>query len=167
MLAAPETQPTVTLDGVIEIDTFRRGGYANFGVAPAVTLRMDGFSPGLRYDFETGFMWTRRHTRVSVGAEAHILHYYGRKRPAGGVDAVITGSWRMFYIRGGLGTMANMPATRDLDRYRATVGGVIGAGVQTWGDHVGGRLGVDYDFRVDTEGQRIQSVLLTLRVMFG
>lgn len=167
MFAAPETSPTITLDGTVDIVKFERGGYFSMGVAPATTFHFDGFSPGLRYDVETGFMWTRRHVRLSVGADAHLLQYYGRKRPAGGVDAMITASYRMFYVRGGLGTMANLPATRDIHRSRAAVGGVVGVGLQTWGDHVGGRIGVDYDFRVDTDGRPIQSVFLTLRVMFG
>lgn len=166
-LTAPSDAATITLDGTVTVEKFERSGYFNMGLAPSTTFRFDGFAPGQRYDVETGFQWKRRHVRLSVGAEAHLLHFYGRRKPAGGVDAMITASYRMLYIRGGLGTMANLPATRDLDRGLPAVGGVIGVGLQTWGDHVGGRIGVDYDFRVDTAGRPIQTVLLSLRIMFG
>lgn len=160
--AAPPTTDTPEPEPM-----FERGGYFTMGLAPATTLYKNGFAPALRYDAETGFAWTRRHVRLSVGADAHILQYFGRKKPAFGVDAVLTMSWRSIYVRGGLGVMAGMPATRDLRDARPAVGGVVGIGLQTWRRNLGGRIGVDYDFRVDTMGRPIQTVLLTLRIAFG
>jgi hypothetical protein len=160
-------EPPASIDEPERAPLFERGGYFTMGLAPATTLYRNGFAPALRYDAETGFMWTRRHTRLSVGADAHLLQYFGRKKPAGGVDAVLTMSWRQVYVRGGLGVMAGMPATRDLRDTRPAVGGVVGIGLQTWRENVGGRIGVDYDFRVDTAGRPIQTVLLTLRIAFG
>lgn len=165
MLAAPPE--TATTPTVVERESFDRSGYFTMGLAPAMTLYRDGFAPALRYDAETGFAWTRRHVRLTVGADAHILQYFGRKKPAGGVDAMISASYRWVYVRGGLGVMAGLPATRVLHDARPAVGGVVGVGLQTWGDHVGGRIGVDYDLRVDTAGRPIQTFLLSLRIMFG
>jgi len=168
LLAFAEPPTTVTAVPKPEPEPlFARGGYFTMGLAPATTMYKNGFAPALRYDAETGFMWTRRHVRLSIGADAHILQYFGRKRPAGGVDAMLTMSWRAVYVRGGLGVMAGMPATRNLNDARPAVGGVIGIGLQTWRSNLGGRIGVDYDFRVDTMGRPIQTVLLTLRIAFG
>jgi hypothetical protein len=163
----PEPGPAVAPVAAPERERFERGGYFTMGTAPAATLYRDGFAPALRFDVETGFSWTRRHVRLTVGADAHLLQYFGRKRPAGGLDAMITGSYRMVYLRGGLGVMAGMPATRALDDARPAIGGVVGVGLQTFGDHIGGRIGVDYDLRLDTAGRPIQTFMLSLRVMFG
>lgn len=159
--------PPETTDKPEPEPLFERGPYFAMGVAPAVTLYRNGFAPALRYDAETGFAWTRRHLRLSVGADAHLLQYFGRKKPAGGVDAMLTASYRFMYVRAGLGVMAGLPATRMLDDTRPAVGGVVGIGLQTWREHVGGRIGVDYDLRVDTAGRPIQTFLLTLRIAFG
>jgi hypothetical protein len=156
-----------TIDTTEREPFFDRGAYFTMGLAPATTMYRNGFAPALRYDAETGFMWTRRHVRLSVGADAHLLQYFGRKKPAFGVDAVVTMAWRQLYVRGGLGVMTGMPATRDLHDTLPAVGGVVGIGLQTWRGDVGGRIGVDYDFRVDTAGRPIQTVLLTLRIAFG
>jgi hypothetical protein len=146
---------------------WERGGYFGFGVAPSVILRRDGFSPGLRYDLETGFSWQREKVRVLVGAEGHLVQLFGRKKVGGGVDGVVTAAWGPVYVRAGLGTMAGVPATRDLDDALPSVGGLIGIGLQTHRDHIAGRIGLDYDYRIDTAGRSIQTVLLVLRVSFG
>jgi len=147
--------------------TWERSGYFGFGVAPSVTLFRDGFAPGLRYDLETGFSWERRRLRILVGAEGHLQQFFGRKKVGGGVDGVVTLGWHWAYVRAGLGTVAGIPATRDLDDARPAVGGIVGIGLQTHDDHVAGRIGVDYDLRIDTLGRPIQTVLLVLRVSFG
>ena len=171
MFASP-TETTTTdadadADAAPKRESFERGGYFTMGVAPAATMYRNGFAPALRYDVESGFSWTRRHVRLTVGADAHLLQYFGRKKPAGGVDAMLSASYRMVYVRAGLGVMAGMPATRVLDDALPAIGGVVGIGLQTWGDHAGGRIGVDYDFRVDTAGRPIQTFLLSLRIAFG
>ena len=147
--------------------TWDRSGYFGFGVAPSVILRRDGFAPGMRYDLETGFSWQKRKARVLVGAEGHLVQIYGRKKVGGGVDGVVTLAYGPVYVRAGVGTMAGIPATRDLDDALPAVGGVLGLGLQTQRKHVAGRIGVDYDYRIDTAGRPIQTVLLILRVSFG
>ena len=146
---------------------WERGGYFGFGVAPSVILRRDGFAPGLRYDLETGVSWQRHKVLVAVGAEGHVVQLFGRKKVGGGVDGVVTAGWGPVYVRAGLGTMAGLPATRDLDDVRPAVGGLVGIGLQTHHDHIAGRIGIDYDYRIDTAGRSIQTVLLILRVSFG
>jgi len=163
LFLAPESTTTTA----IEPEPFERSGYFLMGTAPAATLYHNGFAPGLRFDVEAGFSWTRRHVRLTVGADAHLLRYFGRKRPAAGLDAMITASYRMVYVRGGLGVMAGLPATRALDDARPAIGGVVGIGLQTFRNHVGGRIGADYDLRLDTAGRPIQTFMLSLRLMFG
>ena len=104
---------------------------------------------------------------VAVGAEGHLVQLFGRKKVGGGVDGVVTAGWGPVYVRAGLGTMAGLPATRDLDDVRPAVGGLVGIGLQTHHDHIAGRIGIDYDYRIDTAGRSIQTVLLILRVSFG
>lgn len=147
--------------------TWDRGGYFGFGVAPAVILRKDGFAPGLRYDVETGFSWHKKRTFIMVGAEGHLVQMFGRKKPGGGVDGVVTLVYGPVYVRAGVGTMAGIPATKDLDDALPAVGGLVGIGLQTHRKHIAGRIGVDYDYRIDTAGRPIQMVLVTLRVSFG
>lgn len=141
--------------------------YGAFGFAPASVMRSDSFTPALRYDFETGFAFTRKRVRFSVGPDFHLVQYFGRKKPAMGVDAMFTGSYGPVYIRGGLGVMSGLAATRDLRDLRPGVGGVVGIGLQSLREHVGGRVGVDYDFRMDTAGRPVQTVLISLRIFFG
>jgi hypothetical protein len=150
-----------------EAPKWERSGYGLFGVAPMAVMRSDSFSPGLRFDFETGFAFTRKRVRFSVGPELHVVQYFGRKKPALGLDAMFTGSWGPVYLRAGLGVMSGLAGTRNLNDMRPGVGGVVGIGLQTLRDHVGGRVGVDYDFRMDTAGRPVQTVLISLRIFFG
>ncbi|HET6582009.1 MAG TPA: hypothetical protein VFG69_01155 [Nannocystaceae bacterium] len=164
---AGDPEPAATPTPTPEAPRWERGGYFGLGVAPSVILRRDGFAPGLRYDLETGFSWQRRKVLVAIGVEGHLVQLYARKKVGGGVDGVATIGWGPVYVRAGLGTMAGIPATRDLDDARPSVGGLLGIGLQTHRDHIAGRIGVDYDYRIDTAGRPIQTVLLVLRVSFG
>lgn len=164
--ASPELATAATPPLPVE-PKWDRTFYGAFGFAPASVMRGDSFSPALRYDFETGFAFTRKRVRLSVGPDFHIVQYFGRKKPAMGVDAMLTGSWGPVYIRGGLGVMSGLAATRDLRDMRPGVGGVVGIGLQSLREHVGGRIGVDYDFRMDTAGRPVQTVMISLRIFFG
>jgi hypothetical protein len=143
------------------------GGYAVLGLAPFSGIYIDGFTPGLRYDFETGLHWRRRRTTVFVGADVRVQQYFGRNRPGGGADGVITVSIGHVYGRLGVGAMAGVPGSRDVDDALPSVGGVVGMGLQGGGNNVVGRIGIDYDVRLDPTGRVNQTVLLTLRFVFG
>jgi hypothetical protein len=143
------------------------GVYAALGVAPATTFYVQGFNPALRYDYELGMHWVRGRTAVFVGADAHLLQYFGRKKPGGGVDGVLTLSRGPVYGRVGAGVMAGIPRGPDLADASPSLGGVVGLGLQGRAGNLVGRVGVDYDVRVDAFGQVNQTVLLTLRFVFG
>jgi hypothetical protein len=160
---APTREPFV----LPEAPRWERSGYGLFGVAPMSVMRSDSFTPGLRFDFETGFAFTRKRVRFSVGPDLHLVQYFGRKQPALGIDAMFTGSWGPVYARAGVGVMTRLAATRQLEDALPGVGGVVGIGLQTLRDHVGGRVGVDFDFRMDTAGRPVQTVMISLRLFFG
>lgn len=166
--ASPELAPAPPAAAPLPVEPkWDRTFYGAFGFAPASVMRSDSFTPALRYDFETGFAFTRKRVRFSVGPDFHLVQYFGRKKPAMGVDAMFTGSYGPVYIRGGLGVMSGLAATRDLRDMRPGVGGVVGIGLQSLREHVGGRVGVDYDFRMDTAGRPVQTVMISLRIFFG
>lgn len=147
---------------------WRGGPYLTLGLAPMATMDVHAaHHPGLRYDLETGLAWKRGRMRVYVGPDLHLLQYFGRKKVGFGVDGVATVSLRHVYARAGLGTSVGMPASADVRDTRPMVGGLVGGGLVGRLDDVEGRLGVDYDVRVDTSGRVAQTVLLTLRMTFG
>lgn len=174
---APESAPSVSTTASTtpapiapQVPWFSRSGYFIMGSSPMVSMYGNGFAPGIRYDVESGFAFRHGNLRLMFGANPKLVQYFGRKRPAGGLDGVVTASWRAVYIRAGAGVMANLPSGprgAELARVLPAVGGVAGIGLQTMRDHVGGRMGVDYDFRVDTTGTRIQTVMFTLQLWFG
>jgi hypothetical protein len=141
--------------------------YLSLGLAPMSTLHVEGFHPGLRYDVETGLAWERGRARIWVGPDFHILHYYGRKKPGFGVDAMATLSFEHVYARAGAGTAMGIPARAGIDDTRPMMGGLVGGGFVGRLDHVEGRIGVDYDVRIDTTGRVAQTVLVALRLSFG
>lgn len=143
------------------------GFYSAMGVAPTMTVYPIGFNAGLRYDLEIGMHWRRRRTTLFVGADAKVLQSFGRKRPGGGVDAVFTASRGALYGRVGLGAMTGIPNSPDVNRYAPAVGGLVGFGLQGRHGDVVGRLGVDYDVRLDNTGRVNQTVMLSLRIVFG
>jgi hypothetical protein len=143
------------------------GLYSAMGLAPAATLYVDGFNPALRYDFELGMHWVRGRTAVFVGADARLFQVFGRKKPGGGVDGMLTLSHGPLYGRIGAGVMAGIPGSRDVRDAPPSVGGLVGAGLQARGIKLVGRIGVDYDVRLDTTGRMNQTVMLTLRFVFG
>lgn len=144
-----------------------QGAYFIMGLAPASTLYIDGFNPSLRYDWEIGMHWTRRRTAVFVGAEARVQQVFGRKAPGGGVDGVLTVSQGPVYGRVGAGVVTGIPSTRDPYDAPPAMGGLVGLGLQGRAGALVGRIGIDYDARIDTQGRMNQTVLLTLRFVFG
>ncbi|MCA9708379.1 MAG: hypothetical protein KDK70_21195 [Myxococcales bacterium] len=147
--------------------TWRGGMYFSTGLAPMSTLHVEGFHPGVRYDVETGLAWKRGRARIYVGPDLHLLQYFGRKKPGFGVDAMMTLSLRHVYARVGAGTATGIPAYRDVHQTRPMMGGVVGGGLVGRLDEVEGRIGVDYDVRIDTTGRVAQTVLVTMRLTFG
>lgn len=143
------------------------GPYFVMTTAPVATMRIDGFSPGIRYAAEFGLHWRHRRTTVQVGAEGKVHQVFGRKRPGGGLDGVVTLSRGPVYGRLGAGVMTGVPMSRHLHDAPPTIGGLAGVGLQGGGRNVIGRIGVDYDVRVDTLGRTNQTVLLNLGLMFG
>ncbi len=143
------------------------GMYMSLGLAPMSTLHAQGFHPGIRYDVETGMAWERGKARLWVGPDFHILQYYGRKKPGFGVDAMMTFSVKHLYARVGAGTAMGIPARPDLGDARPMMGGLVGAGLVGRLDDVEGRIGVDYDVRIDTTGRVAQTVLVAMRLSFG
>lgn len=144
-----------------------RGPYFAMTASPAASMRIDGFSPGIRYAVETGLHWRRGRTTVQVGAEGKIHQILGRKRPGGGLDGVVTISRGRLYGRLGAGVMTGIPMTRHTSDAPPTIGGLVGVGLQGGGRKVVGRIGVDYDVRVDTFGRMSQTVMLNLGLVFG
>lgn len=159
--AAPERPPEPlerTWDG---------GMHFSLGLAPMSTLHLQGFHPGVRYDIETGMVWQRGRVKISVGPDLHISQYYGRKKPGFGVDAMATLSLRHVYVRAGAGTATGIPARRDVNDTRPMMGGLVGGGFVGRIKGVEGRIGLDYDVRIDTTGRVAQTVLVAMRLSFG
>ena len=144
-----------------------QGVYSALGLAPATTFYAQGFAPSLRYDFELGMHWTRGRTAVFVGADARIVQVFGRKAPGGGVDAMLTLAAGPVYGRVGAGVMTGIPRSMDLHDAMPSLGGTVGLGLQGRKGDLVGRVGVDYDVRVDPFGHVNQTVFLTLRFVFG
>lgn len=143
------------------------GFYSAMGIGPTMTVYPIGFNAGLRYDMEIGMHWRRRRTTLFVGADAKILQSFGRKRPGGGVDAMLTVSRGNIYGRLGAGAMMGIPNGPDVNSTAPAVGGLVGFGLQGRSGDVVGRIGVDYDVRLDNTGRVNQTVMLSLRIVFG
>lgn len=164
----PELVPEPVPEDAPPNTKWRGGPYLTLGVAPMATMSIHAAAhPGIRYDMEAGLAWKRGRVRAYFGPDFHIMQYFGRKKPGFGVDAMATFSLRHVYARVGAGAAMGMPAGPDVRDTRPMVGGILGAGLVGRLDDVEGRLGVDYDVRVDTSGRVAQTVLLTLRLTFG
>jgi hypothetical protein len=165
---APEPPPEPEPEDAPPHTKWRGGPYLTLGFAPMATMDIHAnFHPGLRYDMETGLAWKRGRVRGYFGPDFHLMQYYGRKKVGFGVDAMATFTLRHVYARVGAGTSFRMPAGPDVNDTRPMIGGLLGAGVVGRLDGVEGRLGVDYDVRLDTSGRVAQTVLFTLRLTFG
>jgi hypothetical protein len=161
---APEPEP----EDAPPNTKWRGGPYFTLGFAPMATMNINaGFHPGLRYDVEAGLAWKRGRMRVHFGPDFHFIQYFGRKKPGFGVDAMTTFTLRHVYARMGAGAATGMPAGTSVSDTRPMVGGILGAGLVGRLDDVEGRLGVDYDVRIDTSGRVAQTVLVTMRLTFG
>lgn len=143
------------------------GMHFSLGLSPMSTLHAQGFHPGIRYDIGTGMAWQRGRVRLAIGPEFHILQYFGRKKPGFGVDAMATVSMKHVYARVGAGTASGIPARRDIQDARPMMGGLIGGGFVGRIDEIEGRIGLDYDVRMDTTGRVAQTVIVAMQISFG
>lgn len=145
------------------------GGYFMLGLAPAASFVPGAFHPQLRYDMETGmiFRHARKDRSVTVGVDAQLFNLFDRRRPGGGVDVVVSGQMGPVYLRGGLGVLGGLPYGPDSHATRPAVGGLVGIGLQAGSGDLSGRIGVDYDLRVDRGLGLIHTVLLSVRFGWG
>jgi len=159
---------TTTADASEAEPKWKGGPYFTFGFAPMATMDINAkFHPGLRYDIESGLAWKRGRVRGYFGPDFHLMQYYGRKKVGFGVDAMATFTLRHIYARVGAGTAFRVPASPNVNDTRPMIGGLLGAGFVGRLESVEGRLGVDYDARVDTTGRVAQTLLFTLRLTVG
>lgn len=167
MASAPDTQPdtVVTKPAQLRWDSV----YFMLGASPATTIYRGGFHPGMRYDMELGLDWDHR-TRdrsMTVGLEGHLLHFFERPTPGGGADVVVSAQLRRLYLRAGAGVMTGIPRRPDVKRFSPAVGGLAGLGLQVGDGDFSGRVGVDYDVRVDRGFGVNHTVLLVARFAWG
>jgi hypothetical protein len=143
--------------------------YFMMGVAPAASFNATTFHPHLRYDMELGFsFWNSKHDRTAtLGVDGHVSQFLDRTIPGGGADVVGTAQFGHFYARAGVGVLTGVPFGPDPEQFRPAVGGVVGVGATVSDGDFGGRIGVDYDARVDRGLGFVQTVLLTARFTWG
>lgn len=143
--------------------------YLMMGVAPATSLNPDSIHPHLRYDVELGLVFWRPVDRrtLMLGVDGHISQFFDRKGPGGGADLVASAQVGHFYVRAGLGVLNGIPYGPQSDEYRPAVGGAVGMGATVTDGDFGGRVGVDYDVRVDRGLGIVQTVLLSARFSWG
>ena len=72
-----------------------------------------------------------------------------------------------FYARGGIGVLAGIPGSLDDRDVRSSVSGLVGVGLESRGEHVRGRVGIDYLANYDKGGRVNNSVFLVLAIRFG
>jgi hypothetical protein len=144
--------------------------YFAMGVAPATSINIDSIHPHLRYDMELGmtFLHPKKKKRtLTLGVDGHVSQFFDRARPGGGADVVGSAQVGNFYARVGAGVLTGIPYGPQSDIYRPAVGGVVGIGVAATDGDFGGRLGVDYDVRVDRGLGLVQTVLLSAKFTWG
>lgn len=176
-LMAPELAPPLPELDAAEAweQRWDRGGYLGFGISPGATAQLDwygggrGFNPNIRWDTEFGWSWTHpdRAREFRAGVDLHLRQYFGRKTPGGGADVVVSGAVGPVYLRGGVGAMGGVPRSVDVKDFGPAIGGVVGLGLQGHREDLYGRIGVDYDVRVTTDLEVVQSVFLVARLEFN
>lgn len=153
----PEPTPRTTL----ELDS----GYFGLGIAPGMTLHQRGFHPNTRFELEFGGTLEHRYRdlALSFGVATQITPYYERKAPSFGADVTSTVMLGPIYIRTGLGALGGLPRGHMLHNTAAAIGGVVGVGLN-FGREPMVRVGVDYDFRVNTRMEPVHTVFLAVRI---
>ena len=143
--------------------------YFMMGVAPATSFNLASFHPPLRYDMELGFaFWHLKKDRtITLGVDGHVSQFFDRKVPGGGADLVASAQFGHFYARAGAGVLTGIPFGPDPELFRPALGGVVGIGATVSDGDFGGRIGVDYDARLDRGFGFVQTVLLTARFAWG
>ena len=143
--------------------------YLMMGGAPATSLNSDSIHPHLRYDMELGLAFWRPvdDRTLTLGIDGHISQFFDRKQAGGGADLVGSAQVGHFYARAGLGVLTGIPYGPQSDEYRPAVGGVVGMGATVTDGDFGGRVGLDYDVRIDRGRGIVQTVLLSARFSWG
>jgi hypothetical protein len=163
--------PSPSADTALEAESQHRweddGFYFGMGVAPATTLRVDGFNPMIRYDVELGMRWTKGRSALSVGAQPWLLQRLEAPGVGGGLHGVLTGQYGPVYARTGLGVLAGVPRSASDRDSRTALSWMGGLGLESRGDQVRGRIGVDYVATYDKGGRINNSVFLVLAIRFG
>ncbi len=141
--------------------------YFVMGVAPGATFHLDGFNALVRYDAQLGMRWHRGKAHISVGAEPWILQRLEAPGAGGGLHGVVTAGRGPVYARLGAGVLAGIAGSKDDRDARASLSALGGIGLESNGEHVRGRIGVDYTLTVDESGRVNNTVFLALRIRFG
>jgi hypothetical protein len=143
--------------------------YFMMGVAPAATFVPGTFHPSLRYDAELGMSWyhPNKPRVVTIGVDGHVFNLFDRKMPGGGADVVASTSFGPVYLRAGSGVLGGLPNGLDSSVSRPAIGGLVGVGAQVSDGSWGGRVGVDYDVRVDRSLGVMHTVMLSARFAWG
>jgi hypothetical protein len=151
----PERRTTLKLDS----------GYFQLGIAPGMTVYSRGFHPNTRFELEFGGTLEHRYRdlALSFGVVTHVTPYYERKAPSFGADVTSTVLLGPIYLRTGLGAVGGLPRAHMLHNTAAGIGGVVGIGLN-FGREPMVRVGVDYDFRVNTRMEPVHTVLLAVRI---
>ncbi len=146
----------------LELDS----AYFSLGIAPGMTLHRGGFHPNTRFELEFGGMMEHsyRDLGLSFGVVTHVTPYYERKAPSFGADVVATALLGPVYLRTGLGAVGGLPRGHQLHNKAAGVGGVVGVGLNL-GREPMMRVGIDYDFRVNTKLEPTHTVFLVVRLV--
>jgi|GEM_PF-2658091 len=155
--AASEPEPRTSLK--------LSSGYFGLGIAPGMTIHPKGFHPNTRFELEFGGTLEHRYRdlALSFGVVTHLTPYYERKTPSFGADVISTIVLGPIYVRTGLGAVGGLPRLHMLHQTVAGLGGVVGVGLSLGREPVV-RIGVDYDLRVNTKLEPVQTFLLALRL---
>lgn len=142
----------------------RKGPIFGVGVSPGFAILPRGFMPTMRFHGLLGGAITER---VMLEMDLGGTRFLGQKRGGFNGDLVLTGVLgRGFYLRGGLGGTSHSPAVSP-QSYRPGFGGLVGMGYDfdiADGEGASISLGIDYDFRMRTDGLPSQTVLFGIRV---
>lgn len=167
LLASAPSDSTVLDDTAEDLEWSDGSFYLTTGASPGSTFHIDGFNPLIRYDAELGLRWSKGNTSVAIGANPAILQRLEAPRPGGGLHGVVTVGYEPFYVRGGIGVLAGIPGTVNDRDVRSSLSCLAGFGLESDGEYVRGRIGLDYVANYDKAGRMNSSVFLVLGLRFG
>jgi hypothetical protein len=167
LLAHTPSETTLVEDTTEDLEWSDGHFYLTTGASPGSTFHLDGFNPLIRYDAELGMRWSKDKTSVSIGANPWILQRLEAPKAGGGLHGVVTVGYEPFYVRGGIGVLAGVPGSVDDRDVRSSLSALAGFGLESRGEHVRGRIGIDYLANYDKSGRVNNSVFLVLGLRFG